>query len=153
MVLLPLQGEWDGQEGLSKPRALVISLCTTETTDFSGTKLTNRGQKLLKIHTGALSSGMAISYKLRAGNHEMKLRKGKCEVRSSKHSLEWDLTAAEIISLGKWHQVHHFESLDKAQDNTEGKAHADGEWTEVPGSISLAFPDLLWFHIFYHTHK
>lgn len=153
MVLLPLRGEWGDQKGLSKPIALAISLCTTKTTGFSGNELTNGCQKLLQIQPGALSSGMAISYKLRAGNREMKLRKGKCEVRSSKHSLEWDLPAAEGISLGKRHRVHHFGNLNKAQDNIEGTAHADGEWTEVPGGISLALPNLLWFHIFYHTRK
>lgn len=157
MVLLPLRGEWGDQKGLCKPITLAISLCTTKTTGFSGSEMpkapANRCQKILQIQPGALSSGMAISYKLRAGNREMKLRKGKCEVRSSKHSLEWDLPAAEIISLGKRHRVHHFGNLNKAQDNIEGTAHADGEWTEVPGGISLALPNLLWFHIFYHTRK
>lgn len=86
MGLQFLRGEWDDQEGLSKPRALVVALHTTETTDVSGNELAHKFQKLLQIQVGALlagRTGMAISHRVRAGNN--KLRKGKCEVSSRKH--------------------------------------------------------------------
>lgn len=69
-----LQGERDDQEGLSKPRALVVALHTTETTDFSGNELAHKFQKLLQIQVGALSAGrtgVAISHRVRAGNNEI----------------------------------------------------------------------------------
>lgn len=88
MVTQPLQGEQDDQEGLSKPGALAISLCTTENVGFGGNDLFSKCQELLQIQPEAPSAGrkgMAISQGVRAENKQMKLRNGKCKVSNRKH--------------------------------------------------------------------
>lgn len=83
-----LRGEQDNQEGLSKEGALDVSLSTKETIGFSRNDLVNECQELLQIHPETLSAGRkgrAVSQGARAGNKEVKLRKGKCQVSSRKH--------------------------------------------------------------------